>query len=145
MRMVLTFCLFAVALQQQNCSDSIREMRSPEKTKGMVEEKLQPYFPNVKAVMLPEKHAILALTCVQGAGPEFVGKIRDLILNDPETTKPLAMLKVLPFIGGARYRYFVLGFDNGWVWYDIDNRTVSMPPVQDAYVAGYRQDCGFSQ
>lgn len=130
----LCFALAAIA-PQRNCN-----FGSPEQIGQYVQQALQPYFPNTHAVVIRQSHAILAITCTQGISPQFVDKLKAFIASDADMGQQLAKVNLTGLLG---YRYFVLGFDGGWIWYDIQNKTVDTRPLPDTYAQQYNQTCGF--
>ncbi|MGA2882190.1 MAG: hypothetical protein ABSG13_24830 [Bryobacteraceae bacterium] len=50
--------------------------------------------------------------------------MQKFVATDREITQQLNLLQFAPLLGGAHYRYFLLGFDGGWVRYDMDAHTV---------------------
>ena len=130
--------LFALLLQQRQCS-----MVSPEAIKGRVEDALRPYFPNAQGLANPQTQAIIGFTCTQGMGQQFVEKMQAYIAADRQINQQLGMVQFAPLLGGAHYRYFLLGFDGGWVRYDMDAHQVATLSMTPQALQSYRQTCGF--
>ena len=131
--------LFALLLQQRQCS-----MVSPDAIKAKVEEALRPYFPNARGQVAPQQQAIIGLTCTQGVGSAFVAQMQKFIASDREINQQLSLIQFAPLLGGAHYRYFLLGFDGGWVRYDLDAHRIDALNMTPDVLRGYRQACGFS-
>jgi hypothetical protein len=133
------FFLLALLLPQRQCS-----VVSPDGIKGKVEEALRPYFPNARGQVAPQQQAIIGLTCTQGVGPGFVAQMQKYIATDREINQQLSLVQFAPLLGGAHYRYFLLGFDGGWVRYDLDAHRVDAISMTPEVLQEYRQTCGFS-
>jgi hypothetical protein len=132
------FFLFALLLQQRQCS-----MVSPDAIEGQVEQALRPYFSNARGRAIPQTQAIFAYTCTQGVTPEFVAKIAAYIGGDRDINQKLNMVQFAPLLGGAHYRYFLLGFDGGWVRYDLDAHKISVETMRPLALEAYKKACGF--
>jgi hypothetical protein len=139
MKHIALFLILTPLLFQQKCD--LRSMTSPEGVQSKVEESIHLYFPNAKAEVLPKQRAILVLSCVQGVSPQFVEKIMNSMAQDPSMTSDLDRLKLLPYLGGVSYKYFVLSFDGGWIWYDMETRQLDIREMPEQAQAGYQQTC----
>lgn len=133
------FLLFPLLLFQRQCN-----MASPDAIKGKVEEALRPYFPNAHGLILPDQHIIAGLTCTQGVGMGLVTKMQVYIAGDRQINQELGMVQFAPLLGGAHYRYFMLGFDGGWVRYDMDGHLVDSVTMTPQALQAYRQVCGLA-
>jgi hypothetical protein len=132
------FFILALLLQQRQCS-----MVSPDAVKGKIEESLRPYFPNAVGQVAPQQQAIIGFTCTQGVGPGFVAQMQKFIASDREINQQLSLIQFAPLLGGAHYRYFLLGFDGGFVRYDMDAHRVDALNMTPQVLQSYRQTCGF--
>jgi hypothetical protein len=137
--MRLTVVVFALLLQQRGCN-----MASPGAIKSKVEDSLRPYFPNAQGLVEPQQQAIIGLTCTQGMGQQFVEKMRVYIATDRVINQQLGMVQFAPLLGGAHYRFFLLGFDGGWVRYDMEAHQVATLPMTAQALQMYRNTCGFN-
>ncbi len=117
-------------------------MASPDAIRGKVEDALRPYFPNARGQVNPQQQAIIGFTCAQGVGPGFVAQMQKFIASDRAINQQLSLIQFAPLLGGAHYRYFLLGFDGGFVRYDMDAHTVDATIMPPALLQGYRQTCG---
>jgi hypothetical protein len=77
-------------------------------------------------------------------GQQFVEKMQAYIATDRQITQQLGMVQFAPLLGGAHYRYFLLGFDGGWVRYDMDAHQVATLMMTPQALQAYRQTCGFN-
>jgi|SRR5580693_6116387 hypothetical protein len=132
------FFLFALLLQQKQCS-----MVSPDGIKGKVEDSLRPYFPNARGVVAPQQGTIMGFTCAQGVGTDFVAKIAAYIVTDRKTLQELSYIQFAPLLGGARYKFFWLVFDGGFIRYDLDTHQIEAFNTTPQVLQAYRQTCGF--
>src|SRR5579864_1783398 len=112
------------------------DLASPDKIKEQANETLRPYFQNVKTLVLPDQHTVLALTCMQGAGPKLLKDIAGNLTHNPG----IDQLKMSPLAGGARYDYFALGFDTGLIWLDIKTKKLRTSDPWDGYNELYRHE-----
>jgi hypothetical protein len=85
----------------------------------------------------------MGLTCTQGVGPKFVEEMQKHIASDREINQQLSYVQFAPLLGGAHYRYYLLGFDGGWVRYDLDAHRVDTMSMTPQVLQAYRQTCGF--
>jgi len=120
-------------------------MASADNIQAKVETALQPYFANARGEVLPKYQTIAGLTCMTGVGQELPAKIAGAIAADKEIMQELNMIQLAPLVGGANYRYFVLGFDNGMIRYEIPTRQFIVAPPPPGYAEHYRQVCGLDQ
>jgi hypothetical protein len=130
--------LLALLLQQRECG-----LVSPDAIKGHVEDALRPMFPNARSQADPQHQAILAFTCAQGVGPDFVAKLVPYLAGDRDTNQKLQWGGLALSVGGAHYRYILLFFDGGWVRYDLNTHGFDAFNMTPAVLQGYRQACGF--
>lgn len=137
------FFLFALLLQQRHCN-----LASPEAIKGMAEDMLHPYFPNARVIANPQQQALIAFTCTQGVGPQLVAQLQQYIATDRTIVEKLSWVQLAdgfsPLLGGAHYKYLLLGFDGGWVRYDIDTRQIATLGMAPQALQAYKQVCGFT-
>jgi len=139
MRVILTLWLLATPFWSRT---EPAQQRGSDPIKSSVEEKVRPYFQNVKVVLQPTQHEILALTCMQGAGPSLVkmaGENFGQQLQQPGIDSLIAHL----YLAIKGYRYVGLGFDTALVLVDLRTKSVSYKQANSLVTYGelYRQSC----
>lgn len=102
---------------------------------------LQPYFPKAHVQLVPDKHAIVAITCAANLGDQFPTKAGELLAQDPQ----IRQLKMLQGVRGASYTGIGLGFEKSVLLYNISTGQYYTQPMNDSYAAEYRRDCGLEQ
>jgi len=140
MRTTLALCCILLLFPQRQCT-----VASPDKLKEATETRLRGYFPNVKAVLLPAKETIVAVTCTQGIGADLLPKFQQSIAQDQELNRELPWLQLgVQAVGGVHYRYLLLYFDSGMIQYDLDAKQISVIGLTDQQLQLYRTKCGIS-
>jgi hypothetical protein len=137
MKFGFAFC-FGLLIFQGKC-----DMGTPEKIQQTVVTGLQPYFANAQAAAVPAQRAIIGLTCMYGAGPQLPQKIMQSMTADRDILRKLNDMPYAALFGGVSYRYFLLGFDNALIRYDVQTKMfgVIAPPL--GYDDFYRKKCGY--
>ena len=138
MRQKVSLCVVPVLLLLRQC-----DVASPEAIKRKTEEQLRPFFPNARALVLPQRQAIIGFTCTQGVGVGFVSKMQEFVARDPQIKQDMELIRLAPLMGGAHYRYFLLAFDGGLVRYDLDARRVEGLTAAGLLPSLYEKTCGF--
>jgi len=137
MRTALALCFVSLLLPQRQCN-----VASPDKLKEATESHLRGYFPNVKAILLPAKQSVVALTCTQGIGPDLLPKFQQAIAQDQELNKEIPLFQFgVQIVGGGHYRYFLLYFDSGMIQYDLDAKQISVLGLTEQQLQSYRTVC----
>jgi hypothetical protein len=129
---VLLFALF----QQKTC-----KLATPEHIEADFLQTLTPYFPHaqIQFAQLQGNNSVIALTCVQGAGPALVNEALQML--QAQRSK-ISQLKLVPKLGGARYKYIVLGFDSAVIVYDVDTGQMAAARPPADFLTGYYGACG---
>jgi hypothetical protein len=132
--LVSVVLLFSL-LQQKTC-----KLATPEHIQAEFLTKLTPYFSNAKVefAQIRGENAIIALTCIQGAGPALVDEALQMLRAQ---RRAIAQLELVPKLGGARYKYIVLGFDSAMIIYDIDSGQMAVGNPTPDYLVGYGGTC----
>lgn len=139
MRQAQCLLLFVLLVPQRQCN-----LLSPEGLKGQIEDALRPYFPNVRAFVDPQRQGMAGFTCTQGLGSDFVLKVQGYMATDRDIQQKLNLIPIAGLFSGSHYKYFLLGFDGGFIRYDFDTRQIDTLAMNSAALQTYRQTCGFS-
>jgi hypothetical protein len=114
------------------------DLGDPQSVQPQIEEALRPYFPNVKAVVLPQQHAIVGLSCLDNVGDELVKMVPPAVASNPAMSK----LKLLRMIPGSSYNLVAIGFPQGLAFYNVDTGATGTTVGDASYATWYRQQCG---
>lgn len=116
------------------------DLGNPQTVQPQIEDALRPYFPKVKAVVLPQEHAIVGLSCLEDVGDELVKMVPPAVASNPAMSK----LKLLRMIPGSSYRVVAIGFEQGLAFYNVDTGATGTTNGDSSYATWYRQQCGLS-
>ncbi|MFL6311631.1 MAG: hypothetical protein ACJ71W_05955 [Terriglobales bacterium] len=125
-------CLFFVGCDITGGPDAVAQQ---------FQEELTPYFPNAEVKADPDKHVIMALSCLTGTGPLLAGKVGDVLQNDPQMAKLKKLRSLGPILGSPTYKYVLLGFDTSVVRFDVDEWSVETLEIPNGYDGFYRKEC----
>jgi len=114
------------------------DMGDPASVQPKMEDALRPYFPKVKAVALPQDHALVGLSCIENVGDEMVKMVAPAVASNPA----MSQLKLLRFLPGSSYKIVAIGFEQGLAFYDVDTGATGTMPQAANYTTWYRQQCG---
>ncbi len=116
------------------------DLGNPQEIATRTESALRPYFPHASAVVQPQTQTIYGMACVD-LGRKLIEQIGPALAGTPEV-KRLRRLRSLDWVpGNHTYRYFVIGFENQLVVYDVDADAVKLRDASPDYHAIYQQRC----
>ena len=116
------------------------DLGNPQEIAARTESALRPYFPHASAVVQPQTQTIYGMACVE-LGRKLIEQIGPALAGTPEV-KRLRRLRSLDWVpGNHTYRYFVIGFENQLVVYDVDADAVKLRDASPDYHAIYQQRC----
>jgi hypothetical protein len=102
---------------------------------------LRPYFQNAKIVLQPQTHALLGLTCIEGAGSDLA-KVAAESLGEHLGQNGLMDIGTRVFLAANSYRYVLIGFDTYVAGFDLQTKQSYYKPIPNsAYSQMYRQEC----
>lgn len=139
MRQTALCFLFAAIFFQQKCD--LRQFTA-DGIRNQALLKVQAFFPNAKVLLNQQTGTVAALTCTQGVSLQFATTIGQYLANDRDMMRSLGYLS-FSGVTGVSYKYFVLVFDGGEVWYFVDQRRLFTEVPNSAMQTVYRQQCGF--
>lgn len=120
------------------------DLGNPQELATRTESALRPYFPHASALVQPQTQTIYGMACVD-LGHKLIEQIGPALAGTPEVKK-LRRLRSLDWVpGNHTYRYFVIGFENQLVVYDVDADAVKLRDPSTDYHAIYQQRCSVPQ
>ena len=116
------------------------DLGNPREVATRTESALRPYFPRASAFVQPQTQTIYGMACVD-LGRKLIEQIGPALAGAPEV-KRLRRLRSLDWVpGNHTYRYFVIGFENQLVVYDVDSNAVKLRDASPDYQTIYHERC----